>query len=150
MKSKRVLVFLLCFCLIVASLTGCSAPASNNDVPDSTEPDSAEAAVETKKGVVVSGKAVSVVENENTVYQKRITIAPSLDFTSTDVQNEAGGTAKGVYLLVFNSLVGYDTMNSKYIPSLAKTGNSFLTLFGSLNFRKMLSFMMEAILLPRM
>ncbi|MDD4503207.1 MAG: ABC transporter substrate-binding protein [Clostridiaceae bacterium] len=121
MKIKKILAFLLCFCMIAASLAGCSAPASDKDAPSSTEPASTEAAAETKKGVVVSGDAVSVVENENTVYQKKVTIAPSLDFTSTDVQNEAGGTAKGVYLLVFNTLVGYDTMNSKYIPSLAES-----------------------------
>ena len=66
-----------------------------------------------------SGDPVAVEENEDTKYQKTITIAPSLDFTSMDVQNEAGGTAKSVFVLVFDTLVEYDTTISEYVPGLA-------------------------------
>ncbi|HYF81611.1 MAG TPA: ABC transporter substrate-binding protein [Clostridia bacterium] len=105
MKNKRILALILCVCMIITSMTGCSGSATTEE----------------KTGAGVSGEAATVVENENTVYKKTITIAPALDFTSMDVQNESGGTAKSVYMLVFNTLVEYDTMNAKYIPGLAES-----------------------------
>lgn len=52
-------------------------------------------------------------------YQDTITIAPSLDFTGTDLQNNFGGTSKGVYILVFNTLIEKDTVTNELIPGLA-------------------------------
>lgn len=54
-----------------------------------------------------------------TGYEKTITIAPSLDFNSKDVQNDAGQTSKTVYSMVFNTLVEFDTLENQYVPGLA-------------------------------
>ncbi|HPL53331.1 MAG TPA: ABC transporter substrate-binding protein [Bacillota bacterium] len=107
MKINRTLVLILCVCMVVICFTGCSG--SGNAGTSSTVPDT----TENKDGVVV--------EDANTVYKKSITIAPALDFTSMDVQNDSGGTAKSVYMLVFNTLIEYDTTDNKYIPGLAES-----------------------------
>jgi len=128
MNNKKALALILCICLTFVFLAGCSGSQSTGAGSTSTgsdtnnlETSSEKPVTEIKKGVIVTGKAVDVKEDENTVYQKRITIAPALDFTSMDVQNEAGGTAKSVFFLVFNNLVEYDTMNSKIVSGLAES-----------------------------
>lgn len=111
--------------MVFVFLTGCSGSGNGGTEATSkgsnTEATPEKPVTEIKKGVVVTGKAVDVTESANTVYKKKITIAPSLDFTSMDVQNDAGGTAKSVYMLVFNTLVEYDTMKDEYIPGLAES-----------------------------
>jgi peptide/nickel transport system substrate-binding protein len=99
MKNKKVLSLILCILMVFTFVTGCSGSNSTNA---KTEPKTEEKPAAEK-------------------YQKTITIAPALDFTSMDVQNDAGGTAKSVYMLVFNTLVEYDTINEKYIPGLAES-----------------------------
>ncbi len=98
MYKKRVLAILLCFCIMAACFAGCSKPAETTEI-------------ETSGG------------EKSVEYQKTITIAPSLDFTSMDVQNENGGTAKSVFGLVFNTLIEFDTMKEEYVPALAETWN---------------------------
>lgn len=102
MNRKKLFLLIICFCFFIASCTGCSGTG-------------------TKEKENSNEEAQSIVEDESTTYKKSITIAPALDFTSMDVQNDSGGTAKGVYLLVFNTLVEFDTENNEYIPGLAKS-----------------------------
>jgi len=73
-------------------------------------------------------------------YQKTITIAPSLGFTSMDVQNDAGATAKSVYLIVFDTLVKYDTKNGKYIPGLAESWKQLSDTLWQFKLRKGVTF----------
>ncbi len=91
MHLKRTLVLLLCLLMSVALAQG------------------------------AVGEAQTAEETDATQYQKTINIAPSLDFTSMDVQNDAGGTAKSVYVLVFNTLVEYDSALPGYVPGLAES-----------------------------
>ena len=123
-KKKSILIFILCISLVFTLLTGCTGQDEQDNggketISDGT--DSEKPVTEFKEGVIVTGKALEVTEDANTVYQETITIAPSLVFTSMDVQNEPGGTAKGVFMLVFNTLVEYDTMKDEYIPGLAES-----------------------------
>lgn len=123
-EKKSILIFILCISLVFILLTGCTGQDEQDNggkvtISNDTNPE--KPVTEIKKGVFVTGKALDVIEDANTVYQETITIAPSLDFTSMDVQNDSGGTAKGVFMLVFNTLVEYDTMKDEYIPGLAES-----------------------------
>lgn len=73
-------------------------------------------------------------------YQKTITIAPSLGFTSMDVQNDASATSKSVYLIVFDTLIKYDTVNGKYIPGLAESWKQLSDTLWQFKLRKGVSF----------
>jgi peptide/nickel transport system substrate-binding protein len=109
MKRYCILVLLLCFCLVAAS---CAGGTSQGSVPDPGTP--------APSSQAAPGQQSSASPKEPK-YQKTITIAPALDFTGMDVQNEAGGTAKSVFLMVFDLLVMYDTTNSEYVPGLAES-----------------------------
>jgi len=86
--------------------------------------------------VVVSGEAIAVEENADTKYQKTITIAPSLSFTNMDVQNNNGGTDKSVYVLVFDTLVEYDTTIGEYVPGLAESWEQLSDTLWQFNLRQ--------------
>lgn len=96
---QKHVALLLCAGMLLAALSGCGQPSSAG----STAP---------------SGGSSAPAA---TTYQKTITFAPSLDFTSMEMQNESGGTAKAVYVLVFNTLIEYDTNNQKLVPGLAES-----------------------------
>ncbi|HAS91216.1 MAG TPA: ABC transporter substrate-binding protein [Sedimentibacter sp.] len=129
-NKKLILILILCISLVFIMLSGCSTQdkptdtgQQNNETettPNGTD-SSGKPVTEIKKGVIVTGEALDVKEDANTKYKETITIAPSLVFTSMDVQNEPGGTAKSVFLMVFNTLVDYDTMKDEYIPGLAES-----------------------------
>ncbi len=77
-------------------------------------------------------------QSEN--YQKTITIAPSLGFTSMDMQNDASATSKSVYLIVFDTLVKYDTKSGKYIPGLAESWKQLSDTLWQFKLRKGVTF----------
>lgn len=84
----------------------------------------------------MSGEVVAVEETADTKYQKTITIAPSLSFTNMDVQNNNGGTDKSVYVLVFDTLVEYDTTIGEYVPGLAESWEQLSDTQWQFNLRK--------------
>lgn len=93
---KKILSLLLAVAMAIG-LTACGGDTGTND----------------------QGKTNSSESTGTPTYKKTITIAPSLDFNSKDVQNDAGQTSKTVYSMVFDTLVEYDTVEGKYIPGLA-------------------------------
>ena len=137
MQIKRYLALLLCVVMVLATVAGCKKETAT----DATAPAAATEAPAAAGGeVVVSGQTQAATETAETKYQKTITIAPSLDFTSMDVQNENGGTAKGVYLLVFDTLIAYDTTKAEYIPGLAETWEQISDTLWQFNLRKGVTF----------
>lgn len=111
MKRKHVFALFLCICMTMACVSGCTGSAE----PAGTTTPAPETAAPAPTETAQPNKPIDVS------YQKTITIAPSLDFTGMDVQGDSGGTAKSVYLMVFDALVMYDTMSSQYVPGLAES-----------------------------
>lgn len=89
---------------------------------------------------VMTGEVKAVEETADSKYQKTITIAPSLDFTNMDVQNNNGGTDKSVYVLVFDTLVEYDTTVGEYIPGLAVSWEQLSDTLWQFNLRQGVTF----------
>lgn len=96
MNKKKRIVLVIWLCIVLVCFNGCSG----SDAIEGTD---------------------TRTESKEPTYKKIITIAPSLDFTGMDVQNENGAEAKSVYLMVFDTLVDYDTMKEEYIPGLAES-----------------------------
>lgn len=78
--------------------------------------------------------------NGNSEYQETITIAPSLDFTGTDVQKNSGGTAKSVFVMVYDTLIGKDTMKNELVPGLATSWNQLSDTIWEFNLREGVKF----------
>ncbi len=53
-------------------------------------------------------------------YQQEIIVAPTLDFTSMEVQETTAATDKSVYVMVFDTLCARDSATGEIVPSLAK------------------------------
>ena len=99
-RYKKLIAGMLCISTLVTSLlAGCGG--------------------QTEGSSSSSGGNTGSNQTGEPTYQKTITIAPDLDFTGVNVQDENGSFTKSVFLTVMNTLVEYDTTTAEYVPGLA-------------------------------
>jgi peptide/nickel transport system substrate-binding protein len=66
-------------------------------------------------------KETEAVKTGTGTAKKEISIAPSLGFTSMDVQVTTSATDKSVYVMVFDTLVARDSDSGEIVPALAES-----------------------------
>jgi peptide/nickel transport system substrate-binding protein len=66
-------------------------------------------------------KDVAPDKQAATELKKEIIIAPSLGFTSMDVQVTTSATDKSVYVMVFDTLCARDSATGEIVPALAES-----------------------------
>lgn len=107
---KRRILVILAFAMVALMLFACAPVDDNSNQTDPTG--------DPQPGATSSGPTDAADEVE---YRETLTVVTGLKFITTDTMNTTSAVTLGVYNLVYNNLVEYDTLTKEFMPALAES-----------------------------